>query len=180
MENIKLPCSDEAVQAKTGRSWDQWTELLDERHGADLNHKALAELVESLHDAGFWWSQTVAIGYEQLKGKRQANQKSDGSFAASASKTIGASAMDVHKAFTDEDQRNHWLDGPITVRSATAPKSARLVWPDGSVAAVWIVSKAESKAAVSIDHGPLGDQQAVKEIKTYWKAALERLSKLLS
>src|SRR5262245_42305997 len=66
----KAGVSDEAVRAKTGKTWPQWFKLLDARGARRMKH---AEIAEMLHDelgVPPWWSQMVTVGYERVRGKR--------------------------------------------------------------------------------------------------------------
>ncbi len=172
---MKPPCSDEALKTKTGRNWLEWCNLLDEDGAKALTHKELARLVESMHSAGGWWSQTIAVGYEQLSGKRLLHERSDSTFSASASKTIPVSAAKVHTFFTEEQKRLLWLRERIIIRTSSAPKSARITWPDKTNVAVWITEKSEDKCVVAVEHSKLISQSDVIPQKQFWKTSLLRL-----
>jgi hypothetical protein len=46
-----------------------------------------------------WWSQTVAVGYERIKGLRAIGQRMDGSFEASKSRTFAVPLARLYGAF---------------------------------------------------------------------------------
>lgn len=175
----ELPCSDDAVKEKTGRSWAEWEEILDAdaRH---LSHAELANLIDTMHDAGGWWSQTVAVGFERMTGKRRVGQSADGRFAASASKTLPVSAGRAHSFFVDEGKRTQWLAEPVAIRKATAPKSVRITWPDESSVEVWISEKGEAKCTVAVEHKKLDNEADAVLQKARWKEALARLASVIS
>ena len=75
------------VRDATGRSPDDWYALLDDAGGTTIGHTAIAaHLVQLGVDS--WWAQGVTIGYEQARGLRIPGQRSDGTFAVSASRQV--------------------------------------------------------------------------------------------
>lgn len=178
-KNVKSPCSDEVLKAKTGRDWSQWRKRLDAEGAAALEHKKLAKLIGSMHSAGDWWSQTIAVGYERQRGKRSIHQRSDRSFTMSASKTLSVNAATAHAFFVEGKKRVRWLEEDIIIRTATAPKSVRITWLDETSVAVWITAKGEKKCTVAVEHAKLSSQPAVTSQKIFWKAALERLANVV-
>lgn len=173
----KPPCSDAALKAKTGRDWSEWCDLLDADAAKNLKHKELAELIDSKHDAGSWWSQTVAVGYERLSGKRSVHERSDSTFTLSTSKTLPISADIAHAFFVDKKKRARWLKEDIVIRTATAPKSVRITWPDNTSVAIWITAKDETKCSIAVEHTKLKSQAAVAPLKQFWKDAFQKLAK---
>ena len=69
---------DQAVRAKTGRTWEEWIDALDRAGAAALDHKHIARLVHERFGVGAWWCQMVTVGYEQAKGRRAPRQTADG------------------------------------------------------------------------------------------------------
>jgi hypothetical protein len=177
---VRLPCSDMAVKATTGRDWSEWRAALDAKHAMELTHRELAALIGGMHDAGGWWSQTVAVGYARLCGKRVVGQKAGGGFAANASKTLPLAAAEAHAWFADAGRRKRWLPDPITVRTSTPPKSLRMTWADETSVQVWITEKGTEKSTVAVQHSKLPDQAAVGAAKLFWRAALQRLATVAS
>ena len=170
--------SDEAVRAKTGKTWQEWIAALDDAGGRTMTHQEVAALLSDRFGVPPWWTQMVTVGYEQATGKRVAMQKADG-FAASASKTLNSSAAAVFKAFNDKPSRSAWLADEFTIRKATAPKSLRITWKDGkSHVDVNIYAKGARKAQVSLQHTRLASARSAERMKRYWREALERLSAL--
>ncbi|CAN5284392.1 hypothetical protein BH23BAC3_BH23BAC3_23260 [soil metagenome] len=178
--NIELPCSDDAVKEKTGRDWTEWCKNLDDRGADDLPHNEIAKMVNTMHEGGGWWSQTVTVGYERMRGKRVTGQKSDGTFSANAGKTLPVNASVAHSYFVEPEKRRQWLNEPIEIRKTTVPKSVRITWPDDTSVEVWISKKGNSKCSVNVEHKKLADEESVQDLKTYWKAALKRLEKAVS
>src|SRR5262245_49221569 len=77
--------SDTAITAKTGRSWADWVSVLDRERAAEKPHREIARFVASLGTPD-WWTQTVTVGYERIKGLREKGQRSDGGYEASKSR----------------------------------------------------------------------------------------------
>jgi len=57
--------SDEAVKAKTGKTWKQWFALLDKAGAQKLTHKAIVKYLSEKQNVGPWWCQMVTVTYEQ-------------------------------------------------------------------------------------------------------------------
>ncbi len=167
---------DDAVRAKTGRNWTEWFVVLDKAGAVKMSHKEIAALLGEKHKCPPWWRQMVAVGYEQERGLREKNQKSDG-FSASASKTIGVPVETLFAAWTDDKRRARWLpDVTLQIRKATPPKSVRISWGDGKTNVnANFYAKGEAKSQVALEHEKLSNQDEVTRKKAYWAEALERL-----
>src|SRR5258706_238751 len=79
--------SDAAVEKNTGRNWASWVALLDAAHAAEKPHREIAAHVSSLGTPS-WWSQTVTVGYERIRGLRARGQQRSGGYQATKSRTI--------------------------------------------------------------------------------------------
>jgi hypothetical protein len=102
--------SDEAVSAKTGRSWPAWVQVLDDIGGRDKPHREIAAWLRKHEELGAWWSQTVTVGYERIRGLREIGQRSDGTYEATKSKTFASPIAKVYEAFSTKRGRAGWLD----------------------------------------------------------------------
>lgn len=82
----------DAIARVTGVEWRQWVAHLDERGGSGLDHTALAAVAErnlpQHMESRAWWSQGVAVAYEQEIGRRQPGQRADGTYAVAVSRTL--------------------------------------------------------------------------------------------
>ena len=105
-----------------------------------------------------WWAQSVTVAYEQARGMRAPGQKADG-WEVTASKTVDVPVERLYEAFTDDAERERWLPGAeMRLRTATAPKSARYDWEDGSTRVVaGFETKGEGKSVVALAHQKLPD-----------------------
>jgi hypothetical protein len=171
--------SDDAVKAKTGKTWRQWFDAIDKAGGRAMSHQEIAALLSDKFGVPGWWTQMVTVGYELETGKRVPMQKVDG-FSASASKTIRASAAALFRAFSDPRTRAGWLADDFTIRKATSPKSLRITWKDGkSDVDVNIYAKGPRKAQLSLQHSKLPSARSAEQMKKYWKSALAKLEQAL-
>jgi hypothetical protein len=171
--------TDATVAAKTGRTWPEWVAALDGAGATDMDHAAIARWVYDACGVG-WWSQTVAVGYERIRGLRAVGQRRGGAYEAGKSRTFAVPAARVFDAFADEDVRRRWLDVDLTIRKATPHKSLRITWGDGSNVEVYVTAKGASKTTVSIAHGKLSSKQAADEAKAFWADRFDVLATLLT
>jgi hypothetical protein len=173
--------SDAAIKAKTGCTWERWVRSLD-YHGADkMSHRDIAALVNKKYKIDGWWSQTVTVGYERIKGLRARGQRRDGTYEASKSRTFNVPVTTLFDAWADADVRRRWLNGTsVKVRTATAPKSMRLDWSDRSIIAVGFAAKGKSKSSVAVQHTKLPDRETADRLKQYWSDRLDALGEALS
>jgi len=173
--------SDASMLKRTGRSWDEWFTLLEEWGAARRKHGEIARWLVDEHGVDGWWSQGIAVRYEQELGLRVPGQSSDGFYSASASKTIAAEVERLFAAFTDAKLRRRWLPGTkLTVRTANEPKTFRADVLSGTGRiAVGFVPKANGKAQVSLLHERLADADEAARMKAFWRERLAELQRLL-
>lgn len=171
--------SNAAIEKQTGCDWEKWVWALDKAGANEWSHRAIADYVHNTYKVKDWWTQTVTVGYERIKGLRAIGQRRGGSFEASKSKTIAASAAAVTRAFTDSRIRRKWLPGVnVTIRKATPGKSVRMTWDDGTSVEVWLTS-GPSKTSTAVTHTRLTDTADVDRRKGYWAERLNALKALL-
>jgi uncharacterized protein YndB with AHSA1/START domain len=173
--------SDAAVRAKTGKGWREWFALLDAAGAAEMGHTAIAAHLYDTLGCPSWWSQMVAVGYEQARGLRQQNQACDGVFQVSVSKTVGVPLELLYAAWSDAKSRRRWLtENDFTMRKAIANKSLRITWVDGKTSVeINFYAKGADKSQVTIQHRKLPGAKAVPTTKAYWVDALARLKQYL-
>ncbi len=175
---LVLPLSDEAIRRRTGRSWEQWLDLLDESGASERRHKDIARWLVDEHGVDSWSAQSVTVGYERARGGRAVGERAEG-FTAGAAKTVAVPPERLFDAFVDAQLRARWLpDAELRERTATRPRSARFDWPDGTTRViVGFAAKGPSKGTVSLAHERLADAAEVERMKAYWR---ERLATLKS
>jgi uncharacterized protein YndB with AHSA1/START domain len=170
--------SDAAIKKATGCTWEKWVKSLDYHGAAEMKHADIAKLVKAKYKTPDWWTQTVAVGYERIKGLRARGQRRDGTYEMSKSRTFSVPVVELFDAWADARRRGEWLDGAdVTVRTATAPKSMRLGWSDGSIIAVGFYPKGNAKSQVAVQHTKLPDRDTANRLKQFWSERLDALAK---
>lgn len=173
--------SDAAIKAKTGCTWERWVNALDYRKAYEWSHREIAEYVREKFKVPDWWCQTVTVGYERIKGLRAIGQRRDGSYEASKSKVIAVPVSRLYRAWHNARTRARWLpDVKPVIRTATAAKSMRLTWPDGTSVLVGFAAKGATKSQVAIQHVRLPDRETATRMKEYWAARLGALTEVLA
>ena len=76
--------SDATLKAKTGCTWERWVKALDHAQAYTWPHREIAEYVREKYKVPGWWAQTVAVGYERIKGLRTIGQLTTSSDQATA------------------------------------------------------------------------------------------------
>ena len=69
--------SDAIIKEKTGCTWERWVKSLDYHGAAEMSHRDIATLIHAKYKTPSWWTQTVAVGYERIKGLRARGQPRD-------------------------------------------------------------------------------------------------------
>lgn len=171
--------SDEAVMAKTGKTWPQWFAVLDKAGARKMAHRDIATLLHQKHKVPGWWAQMVTVGYERARGLRQMHQKATG-FSASTSKTIAAPVGSLYRAWTDAAARRRWLKEKFTLRKATRNKCLRITWVDQTNVDVYFWAKSKTKTQVVVQCEKLPRSKDVAAKKAFWGPRLEKLAASLS
>jgi hypothetical protein len=172
--------SDEAVARSTGHGWQHWFDLLDGWGATAHTHTEIARWLHTEHDVPGWWSQSVTVGYEQARGLRAPGQHAEG-WAITASRTIEAPVEEVFEAFRDPRRRARWLpSAEMRLRTATAGRSARFDWEDGSTRVIVGFTKVtDARSRVALEHARLADSETADEMKAWWRDRLMDLKRLL-
>lgn len=171
--------SDATITAKTGRSWAEWVELLDAFGAKEKAHGDVTRHVHSLGVSG-WWSQSVTVGYERIRGLRERGQRRSGSWEASKSKTFAVPVETLFEAFHNARKRKRWLgDAKVQVRTARAPKTLRMTWDDGTSVELYFEAKGPSKSTVAVQHTKLPSKADADARKRFWGERLEALKEIL-
>jgi hypothetical protein len=172
--------SDEAVRAKTGRTWREWVRELDAVEAVKLSHGDIARHVAASYELSSWWTQTVTVGYERIRGLREIGQRRDGGFEAHKSKTFAVPVSRLYRAVRFKRARQRWLpDIDPVVRAVTAEQSMRASWPDGTSVQFQFVAKGLRKSQVVIQHVGLNSREDVDRKKAYWTERLSALASIL-
>ncbi len=172
--------SDATIKAKTGCTWEKWVGALDYQKAKEMSHRDIAALVHEKYKIDGWWAQSVTVGYERIKGLRARGQRRDGTYEANKSRTFDVPVTKLFDAWTDANVRRLWLNGEnVKVRTATAPKSIRLGWSDGTIIAIGFTPKGKSRSSVALSHTKLPDKATADRLKSYWSDRLDALGEVL-
>lgn len=173
--------NDAVIKAKTGCNWERWVKALDQWGAEKMSHREIADMVNTKWKVDGWWSQTVTVGYERIKGLRERGQRRDGSYEASKSRTFNVPLTTLYDAWANAATRKRWLDNAdVKVRTATAPKSMRLGWSDGTIIAVGFTPKGKSKSSVAVQHTKLPDRETAERLRKYWTDRFDALGEVLA
>jgi len=171
--------SDAKVKAATGCGWERWVKTLDRRGAANMSHREIAKVV-AFHKTPSWWTQTVAVGYERIRGLREKGQQRSGAYQTTKSRTVDVPLSRLFAAFTDQATRGRWLDANATIKSVSPNKRIRLVWDDGTAAVAGFYARGARKSMVAVEHTKLPSKAAADAMKKKWGESLERLGNLVT
>jgi len=171
--------SEAAISKATGRTWAEWVKTLDAVSAAEKPHRDIARYVASLGTPD-WWSQTVTVGYERIRGLRDKGQRRGGGYEASKSRTFAVPVEKLFRAFANARTRARWLPAKIDVRSASPNKRMHVMWDDQTTVELMFTKKSDRKSSVSVTHQKLADKSAAERMKSWWSDRLDSLGELLS
>lgn len=172
--------SDEKMKEKTGCTWEKWVWALDQVNAHQWPHTEIARYVHEKYKVPGWWTQTVAVGYERIRGLREKGQRRSGAWEASKSKTVTAGVGTVFKALKQPKLRSAWLPGnKAVVRTSVPNKSVRFTWEDGTSVEAYLTSRGRTKTVVSMQHTKLASKDAAERQKAFWAEHLDVLARQL-
>lgn len=173
------PSNISAIEKATKMLWAEWVTYLDASGGKNLQHRAIADKAyEKLKDG--WWSQAVAVAYEQHIGRRAPGQRSDGSYEVSVTKTMSDSMDHAMKTWLQLAKGRNEFAGSAVAKEPTATKSdKRRHWAcnlaDGTRVNADVYPKSADKVLFSVTHTKLASAKAAETLRTYWKEFIESL-----
>lgn len=160
--------SDDAVRAATGRSWEEWCDILDAWPGHGEGHTAIAAHLQERHGIDGWWAQTVTVGYERITGLRLRYQRSDGTFSANKSRTVTVDADALRELLLDEAGRADLFPRIDTeLRSRPTSKVVRLAIGPGT-AQIAVEPKGNGRVRVAVAHERLPSAEEAQRWRDYW------------
>ncbi len=166
---------DASVIEHTGRSWNEWCDLIETWPEAADGHGAVAARVLAEFDVTGWWGQGITVGWERITGRRLVNQMSDGTFTAAVSRTITIDATELREMLYDDDDRSDLFGGMTSeMRSRVGVKIPRIRLDVGTVG-ISIEEKSDGRATVGVSHEKLTEPADVAQWKPFWAEWLEAL-----
>lgn len=172
--------SDATVRARTGHGWKEWFKILDLSGARKRNHTEIAAYLQERKSCPPWWSQMIAVAYEQERGMREKHETPSG-YSISRSTTVAVPISKLYAAWEEKRLRGAWLEEPGAVlRKATPQKSVRMTWFDGKTSVdANFYAKEDGKSQVTVEHSKLADSREAERMKAYWAERLERLKRTL-
>jgi len=164
--------SEAAVRKATGRSWSEWVRILDNAGATSKPHREIAKYVRLQGGVSSWWSQSVTVGYERIRGLRDKGQRRGGGYEAHKSRTF---AVPVKKLFAEFKK----FAADFDVRSTTPNKRMRIAWSDDTAVEILFMPKGEKKSVLVVTHQKLPDKPTVEKMKSWWSERLDALASLL-
>jgi hypothetical protein len=185
--------SDAAFLKKTGHGLDHWFAVLDRFGAVEKGHTASARHLYEDHGVDGWYAQGITVSYERERGVRAVNQRGDGAFEVSVSKTVNARTKQVVKAFTDARARASWIsdaDAKLkdALRKGIVDKTSKgfVIRPDGlarfrykwddTTVQLYLIPKPGDKVAITVQHTKLPSGDTVEVYRRQWKTALGLLA----
>ena len=193
--------TDGAVKEATGRDWKVWMRALDAAGASALNHKQLvAHLAREVESS--WWQQSIAVAYEQARGKRVVGETADTGFQVGVVRTLPMSAPELWELLTQQAER--WLGAGAKlelepgkgfevpkrrgapgvrgeIRVVKPGQRVRMTWqPDGwkkpATLQLTLVPKARG-ASFHVHMEKLPDAETREEMREHWSKVLGSLAK---
>ena len=201
MSATQRKISDAAVRKATGKSWDEWFDLLDSEGADALPHKQIARL---LYDKGYiassWWCQTVTVAYEHACGKRVLGETESVGFEIGVQKTLPLTPAQAWDLLTQPASRALWLGAVLRlrwekgaafataegtrgeIRSFAPGKHVRLTWqpPHFSTLSTLQVTLIPSgtKTALRFHQENLPSAEVREQMRAHWRDVLQKLAEL--
>jgi uncharacterized protein YdhG (YjbR/CyaY superfamily)/uncharacterized protein YndB with AHSA1/START domain len=193
--------TDSAVKEATGRDWKGWTRALDAAGAGELNHKQLvAHLAREVESR--WWQQSIAVAYEQARGKRVVGETATTGFQVGVVRTLPMRAQELWERVATEPER--WLGAGATltlepgagyevpkrrgapgvrgeVRVVKPGQRIRMTWqPDGwkkpATLQLTLMPKARG-VSFHVHMEKLPDAKAREAMREHWSSVLEGLAR---
>ena len=193
--------TDSAVKEATGRDWKGWTRALDAAGAVELNHKQLvAHLAREVESS--WWRQSIAVAYEQARGKRIVGETAASGFQVGVVRTLPMSAQELWERVATQAER--WLGAGATltlepgagyevpkrrgapgvrgeVRVVKPGQRIRMTWqPDGwrkpATLQLTLMPKARG-VSFHVHMEKLPNAKAREAMREHWSRVLEGLAK---
>lgn len=170
---------DKTIEARTGCTWRKWVEALDYAKAEAMSHTEIAALVRAKWKVSSWWAQTITVGYERIRGRRDVHQRRGG-YAVTKSKTFAVSVEHLAAAFAPS-RRRVWLgDEPVEERKSGSGRVARWRQRDGTKVQVQFVAKGPHKATAQLQHDGLAAKADVERWRHTWTRRFEALAAALA
>jgi uncharacterized protein YndB with AHSA1/START domain len=205
MANSDYGPSEEAVQKATGKSWQQWFDILNRQQANKMNHTDIARWISESYTSQVspWWTQSITVGYEYYIGRRVKGQTLDAGFEVGVQKTINAPIEKVWQFITSKKGAKLWLGnlkeelelqkGATYTTASGATGEIRSVYPQQKLRLTWTPKGRDSATTVQIymlcprnqanktnlqfHQEKLADANERQAMKEHWRGALSAIEK---
>jgi hypothetical protein len=169
-----------AIAEATGLSWDMWCKKLDAAGATSLTHAEIVAVARRIKpDVSGWWAQGIAVAYEQHIGRRKPGQMNDGTYSASATRTLTTTRGDAFQQWSSFAAEfaavgDLKFKGPASTSETPKRSYWRRSCEDGSKAVIGFESKANGRVLVAVEHLKLKSRASLAATKAAWVKALAR------
>jgi uncharacterized protein YndB with AHSA1/START domain len=173
--------TDDAVRIKTGKPWEEWCKILDKAGARMMDHREIALLLQNQIGLSRWWSNMVAVGYENERGIRQdaRGEPLGKRYQVTVSKLVAVPRPAVWAACKDPGTLVRWLpDAKFEISKSVPHRILHLAWPDHTRVSIRFHER-RGKTRVVVSHRKVAESDS-KRVQNYWSAALERLAAIVA
>lgn len=201
-KNVKIfmigTVSSASVEKATGRTWDEWIEILDKRGATMLTHKEIVAFLTKRYRLNKWWQQQVSTGYEIHIGRKLPGRNAKGLYSMTATKTFPINQKAMWELLTSPEGTRLWLkpmsemvylpkspyevEGGIfgEVRTLKAPMRMRLTWQDSdwekpTVLQIYVIPRPGEKCLLALQQDGLTTAQLKEQMRGHWHDAMNAL-----
>jgi len=194
--------SEQALRAKTGKTWAEWFAMLDGWGASEKGHKQTARYLAESWGVSAWWAQSITVRYERERGLRAFGQRSEGTFTVSVQRTMRATSEQVFDALTRPDVLSRWFtrsaqaDLRVGGRYANAdgdqgeflifdrPRRLRFTWDNpehspNTLVEVVLTEKPGGRVTLRLEHSRIQTQAYFQDMKEGWTWAMDSLKSYL-
>lgn len=191
--------SSKSVEERTGRTWDEWIDILDRKGASILTHKEIVSFLAKKYKAlNPWWQQQVTTGYEIHIGRKLPGRNAKGLFSMTATKTFPVDQKTLWKILTSKEGSRLWLkpmsdvdfipkstyevEGGIfgEIRTMRAPERMRMTWHDSdwdkaTIIQIYVIPRPGKKSIIALQQDGITSSQLKDQLRAYWHDALNEL-----
>ena len=95
VERMDRNMGAEALRAATGRTHEEWRELLEAAGALEWSHRDTAAWLVEEHGVDGWWAQGITVDFEQDRKGRLPGQQADGTFSVSRTRTVPGERLEA-------------------------------------------------------------------------------------
>ncbi|MBV2167509.1 MAG: SRPBCC domain-containing protein [Bdellovibrio sp.] len=185
----------ESVLKATGKSWNQWIDILNKVNAQTWTHKQITDFLKRKYKLSMWWQQGVSAGYEIFIGKRIPGRTLKGDYSIIVTRTFPVDAKKLWKLISSEQGMSLWLQ-PLSkvqlrignsfeteggafgeIRTLRAGQRVRLTWQEtdwnkSTTVQVWILPRKGDKSVLVFQHEKLVDGRLRAPLRAHWEEAI--------